>query len=577
MSTSGRIGAYEGEPGRALVAAYEKASPAQMHAWMNEFLPSSPGAILDVGAGSGRDAAWLAAQGHEVVAVEPSETMRSAAQSLHSDPRITWLDDRLPGLDKVLRLGIAFDVILLSAVWMNVAAADRARALRKLLTLLKPGGIVAITLRQGPVDPSRQMYPVSVEEVERFARAQGAVMVHESEAADALHRPDISWRRLALRLPDDGTGALPLLRHVVLNDAKASTYKLGLLRAVARAADGAQGMAHIQGEDAVTVPLGLIALNWLRLYVPLIRAGLPQTPTNAGAQGLGFTRHGWGGMENIAPLDLRVGSIFTGARASDLHAALRAASNTITTMPARYMTFPGTSARVMVAQRERAGRAPDPLILDKSYLQRFGSLTLPVKLWRSLTRFDVWIEPSLVAEWQRLMARYAERQGRRLDPAAVSRAMTWHDPSRDVGFVRQLAHRVIDQDQVYCVWSGRRLTRERLDIDHCLPWSAWPCDDLWNLLPADRTVNQRHKRDRLPSAALLERAQDAIADWWDRGYGRGDATAYRFLSEVSSTLPNVLGDRPGADEIFAGLQLRRSAIRTDHQVAQWDGPARERP
>jgi tripartite-type tricarboxylate transporter receptor subunit TctC len=34
-----------------------------------------------------------------------------------------------------------------------------------------------------------------------------------------------------------------------------------------------------------------------------------------------------------------------------------------------------------------------------------------------------------------------------------------------------------------------------LDIDHCLPWSAWPCGDLWNLLPASPRVNQHLKRD----------------------------------------------------------------------------------
>ena len=35
-------------------------------------LPARPGRILDVGAGTGVDAAWLAAHGHEVLAVEPT-------------------------------------------------------------------------------------------------------------------------------------------------------------------------------------------------------------------------------------------------------------------------------------------------------------------------------------------------------------------------------------------------------------------------------------------------------------------------------------------------------------------------
>jgi hypothetical protein len=47
-----------------------------------------------------------------------------------------------------------------------------------------------------------------------------------------------------------------------------------------------------------------------------------------------------------------------------------------------------------------------------------------------------------------------------------------------------------------------------LDIDHLFPWAAWPCSDLWNLPPVHRIVNQKFKRDRLPSAATLSRAED---------------------------------------------------------------------
>ena len=44
--------------------------------------------------------------------------------------------------------------------------------------------------------------------------------------------------------PDDGTGALPLLRHIVFNDQKSSTYKLALLRTLVRIADSAGGFAR---------------------------------------------------------------------------------------------------------------------------------------------------------------------------------------------------------------------------------------------------------------------------------------------------------------------------------------------
>ena len=117
------------------------------------------------------------------------------------------------------RTGLAFDFILVSAVWMHVAPSDRARAFRKLITLLKPGGCLAITLRSGPAEAERRFHPVSAEEIRSLARDHGA-FVEREVTDDHFGRGEIRWTQLAVRLPDDGTGALPLLRHVILNDDK---------------------------------------------------------------------------------------------------------------------------------------------------------------------------------------------------------------------------------------------------------------------------------------------------------------------------------------------------------------------
>ena len=67
----------------ALVPEYESLSFEDIHAAVLDLLPDSAGCILDVGAGTGRDAAWFAANGHNVVAVEPSARFRAAANSTH--------------------------------------------------------------------------------------------------------------------------------------------------------------------------------------------------------------------------------------------------------------------------------------------------------------------------------------------------------------------------------------------------------------------------------------------------------------------------------------------------------------
>ena len=277
---------------------YNRLEPGASFKTVAALFPSQ-GMALDVGAGSGRDAAWLKSLGLDVVAVEPAAGFRDRASGKHDG--IRWLDDRLPSLDRVHGLAIAFDLIILSAVWQHVHPGDRPRAFRKLVTLLWPGGVLALTLRSGPAPADRPMHPTSSGEIERLARTLGMEVLKVEASEDQQGRDAVSWTTIALRLPDDGTGALPLIRGIVLGDEKSSTYKLGLLRAVARVAEQspAAALPVLGHDDAVEIPLGLISLYWRRLYLPLVRAGLPQMPRNSGPDGLGFAKRASGRCSKV--------------------------------------------------------------------------------------------------------------------------------------------------------------------------------------------------------------------------------------------------------------------------------------
>jgi len=554
---------------------YESLDFKVTHGWLLDILPAGRGLILDVGAGSGRDAAALADMGYEVVAVEPSSSMLREGAMRHADTRIRWLDDRLPALDATHRTGLAFDLILLSGVWQHVSPADRPRAFRKLVRLLKPGGVLAITLRMGAAAPEREMYQVSQAEIESLARGHGAFVERCVEAEDSLGRSDVHWIQVAVRLPDDGTGALPLLRHVVLQDAKSSTYKLALLRSVARIADGAAGLVRESGADHVSVPLGVVALYWTRLYLPLLSADLPQSPTNRGLSKLGFVNHGFRRLLGCSPNDLRVGTRYGADLGASVHAALAGASRTIALMPAHHMTYPD-GRPIMLAVAGNAGRAPFSLVIDEAYLRRFGELLVPVNLWRALSRFDAWIEPAIVAEWIRLMHGYAHRQERTLSDAKIAPAMQWSAPERIVAEARQRAISIIESGRpLLCVWSGSRLTKDRLDIDHCFPWTAWPCDDLWNLLPSTGTVNQHEKRGRLPSASVLDNSRERIQDWWNVGYSLNinSPVADRFFLEARTSLPaiHISDSLIKADDVFDAVGFQRLRLKEDQQIPEWAG------
>jgi hypothetical protein len=302
---------------------------------------------------------------------------------------------------------------------------------------------------------------VSWEEIERLARDHGATVVRKVVDRDRLDRDEVSWTQMALTLPDDGTGALPLLRHVILHDSKSSTYKLALLRVLCRIADSTAGTAQYQDDEHVSVPLGLVALYWLRLFKPLLQADLPQSPTNRGVKGLGFAGAGFRALSGVSHLNLRIGSRFAGETAQALHQALKETVKTITTMPVHYMTDPSGSQLLKTTRHARL-LTPTELVIDPAYLVSFGQLLVPQHVWLALLRFEVWIEPALLAEWIRLMKSYASGQGRSLNEADIALALTWSDPNRDVTLARQRAITLLDSQDLFCVWSGKRLTERSL-------------------------------------------------------------------------------------------------------------------
>ncbi|MBK8767848.1 MAG: methyltransferase domain-containing protein [Burkholderiaceae bacterium] len=120
----------------AISRTYESLEADRLNAWMADLLPTVRGAALDVGAGSGRDAAWLAHRGLDVVAVQPSNSMREQALSLHPSAPVRWLRDALPGPARGAprRPGLRRDPAVCRL--MHVAPADRARAFRKLVSLM---------------------------------------------------------------------------------------------------------------------------------------------------------------------------------------------------------------------------------------------------------------------------------------------------------------------------------------------------------------------------------------------------------------------------------------------------------
>ena len=557
-----------------LFEQYEQVQFDQLHAEFINHLPKTPCSVLDIGAGTGRDAAALADLEHFVVAVEPCDEMRRRAQELHRQANIRWEKDTLPKLRKIRQLGFQFDVIVLSAVWMHVAPSERNSAFRRIVSLLKPGGLLYFTLRHGPFEPMKGFWDIPDNDVLALARDHGLLQLEKAHQEDLLRRHGVTWTRMVFRAPGDGTGALPLLRGIILNDKKSSTYKLGLLKVLQHIAQSASGLAHFDDNDDVVIPLGLFALYWLRVYRPLLDENLPQAPGNKVATtGLGFAKQAWAHLEHLSPHDLRVGMKFSGLTARKLHSALVNICDTLVKMPMTYLTYSHGGERIFTPTQKRSHRSPTNVVLAGAYLFSFGEVRISADLWQTVQQYGTWIEPAIVAEWKLLMQGYLTNQERA--PVSIEKmeyALRWQDPERTTGISRKRANELINNGSFqYCVWSHKKLNVNNFDIDHCFPYSAWPCGDMWNLLPANRSVNQKQKREKLPKVTALRKSEDLILQWWEKAYlEQSDESRDEFFTQALASLRLTSGQNNDLEEVFASLLLQQQSLRLNQQIPEWE-------
>lgn len=187
---------YYDQHATALADGYESIDFEKAYPFLVSFFDERPDSIrvLDIGSGTGRDAAWIAERGHSIVAVEPSTVMLQIAERLHPNPNISWVQSSLPSLDHEALSDQLFDVILLNAVWMHVAPQERRAALSRVKALLELNGHVFVSLRLGPSNSDRGMYEVSSTAFVEDAQALGFKIIPVGDFPDLLGRPEVSWK-----------------------------------------------------------------------------------------------------------------------------------------------------------------------------------------------------------------------------------------------------------------------------------------------------------------------------------------------------------------------------------------------
>ncbi|MEZ9058295.1 class I SAM-dependent methyltransferase [Vibrio pelagius] len=541
------------------------------HSW-KPYWPLAGDKVLDVGAGSGRDARWMQQQGCEVIAIEPSNALRELGAE-YTGVEVTWINDALPALSRTENLGMRFDLILVSAVWMHLPSSYRERAFRKLSNLLAPNGRLIISLRHGEFDDQRQGYPVSVEELEQLAKNSALQVRHIDESKDQLNRSEVWWQTVVVTLPDDGTGDLNKVRHIIVNDNKSATYKLALLRTLLRIADAHSGAVIDRNDGKILLPVGLVALYWVRQFKRLIDidiegSGIQQNSNTT--KGLGFVKEdGWNQLKHLSADDLAIGAMFLGEEAKALQKLF---SHTISTIKAGPVTFIYQGAKdnklfeiLPPAQRRKSLSS---LVIDSDFLASFGYFTLDESLWECFRIYHSWIEPLVVNQWVMEMQRFETNRERNISLQTYHDCLVWIDHNHDTRDVRKRVEQLRkEQTEIVSVWSGTILKQD-YHVDHCLPFTYWPNNDKWNLLPTTTNENLK-KSDKVPTAEKLHKSKQRILDWWQLAWDHSDLSKQRFFSEAALSLPNIPPQCRDFEEVFDAMGLQVRGVKSRLLINEW--------
>jgi hypothetical protein len=183
-------------------------------------------------------------------------------------------------------------------------------------------------------------------------------------------------------------------------------------------------------------------------------------------------------------------------------------------------------------------------------------LVVKADLWQVFREMSLWIEALCIHEWC-LFTESVKQDDSSLDRGDIYNLLTDRPGNRrPLTWERNKIDLLILEGHTFiCPWTQREITPGvAYDLDHLMPVSVYPINELWNLVPADPKFNSHVKRDRLPT---IERLQQAQA-YFELAY-----THYNASESLSYVL------REDAEIRFSQLQQDLFAASLAHAVADF--------
>jgi len=136
------LAAYDKDAAAFAQDWHEQPAPTDLHDIVTRFFIRG-GATADIGCGSGREVAWLTINGYPAEGFDASEGLLGEARSRYPQARFTHAE--LPELGGIA--ANSFDNVLCETVIMHLDHALIAPSVRRMLDIVKPGGVFYLSWR----------------------------------------------------------------------------------------------------------------------------------------------------------------------------------------------------------------------------------------------------------------------------------------------------------------------------------------------------------------------------------------------------------------------------------------------
>ncbi|QLE46657.1 hypothetical protein FD723_41005 (plasmid) [Nostoc sp. C052] len=353
-----------------------------------------------------------------------------------------------------------------------------------------------------------------------------------------------------------------IISTILKHDTKATSYKIALLRAIN---DVVLSFPDLRNRKAdVAVPLRLLAQFWVAYYWPFVKPSEPilqgQRATLNGQlrNDMSFRpqleklRREWesivGGTSSPSDgfflmNELRVPRkylAYSKALRQVYQAALTAISKAIE-MPVRYAGF--GEWEVFNKPKKYAELSTQVVAIPGTQLAD-KCLVIQADLWQTFGEMSLWIEALCIHEWCLFTEKVQQENHTKVHRGFIYQLLTDRpDNRRPLNWERNHVDVLLmEGTEFVCPWTQKHISYGiRYDLDHLLPVSLYPINELWNLVPADPNFNSHIKRDRLPSQAKLQQAQPSLELAY-RNYSKSGSLSLALKEDVAVRFSTVFGD-----------------------------------